>query len=328
MVVEEEGRIVESLSSEEQTYVDDKSLWDIPRTERDNPFQFGQRYLKDKDAVWDYNAWDHVEWDEEQEILAQEKLENQRKNPVNDFDKKLYLSNPSRFWDLFYRNNKMNFFKDRKWLQLEFPSIYKQGTAEDAGNKIILEVGCGAGNTMFPIMAANKNPLLKMVGVDFSHRAVELVKESPEFNADTMDADIWDLANENGDLPAGLKEHSVDFIILIFVFSALAPDQWAAAISNLDKLLKPGGEILFRDYGRYDMAQLRFKGGRLLDESFYVRGDGTRVYFFTEEELQKIFSEKFTIEKIGSDRRLLVNRKRKLKMFRVWLQGRFLKPSK
>ncbi|KAK9450469.1 S-adenosyl-L-methionine-dependent methyltransferase [Limtongia smithiae] len=305
---------------------EERSMWDIPRTERDDPFQFGQRYLEDENAVWDHNAWDHVKWDEEQDALAKEKIAKQRENPVSTFDKNLYMSTPARYWDLFYRNNKANFFKDRKWLQLEFPSIYQRATQADSGPKTILEVGCGAGNTMFPILAANKNPQLKIFGVDFSHRAVEIVRESEEFDPKYTVADVWDLADESGALPVGLTEHSVDFIILIFVFSALAPGQWETAVQNMDRLLKPGGEILFRDYGRYDMAQLRFRSGRLLEDSFYVRGDGTRVYFFTEEELNTIFGKKFEVERIGTDRRLLVNRKRKLKMFRIWLQGKFIKP--
>lgn len=295
------------------------------RINRDDPFQFGQRYLTEKDDVWQHNAWDHVEWGEEQKEEAERQLAAQKQTPVSDFDKSMYNSNPAKYWDQFYRHNREKFFKDRKWLKIEFPLLFEL-TKEDAGPSTIVEVGCGAGNTMYPVLEVNKNPDLKVVGVDYSSKAVDLVKENPMYHLPQAHAAVWDLADPEGALPEGVSEHSADVVVLIFVLSALSPDQWAQAVKNIKKIAKPGAKVLLRDYGRYDLAQIRFKKGRLLEENFYIRGDGTRVYFFTEEELKEIFAE-FNDVTVATDRRLIVNRQRRLKMYRVWLQATFTVPN-
>lgn len=210
-------------------------------------------------------------------------------------------------------------------------------TREDAGPVTLLEIGAGAGNTAFPILAQNKNPQLKIHACDFSKKAVEVMRGHEAYNTDRMQADVWDIASD--ELPPGLEEGSVDVALLVFIFSALSPLQWKKAVENVHRVLKPGGEVCFRDYGRGDLAQVRFKKGRYLEENFYIRGDGTRVYFFEKDELASIWAgEKddkaehgpakdplFTIEELGVDRRMLVNRARRLKMYRCWLQGKFRK---
>lgn len=73
-----------------------------------------------------------------------------------------------------------------------------------------------------------------------------------------------------------------DSVLNLFQNSILLFSRMQMVIDKLAKYLKQGGEILFRDYGRYDMVELRFKPGQCLTNHFYVRGDGTWVYFFTE----------------------------------------------
>jgi tRNAThr (cytosine32-N3)-methyltransferase len=337
---------------------------------RTDPFQFGSRFLEKGDDVFEFNAWDHVEPDDEFKAFAQSQYAKQRETRVSDFDRNRFNMDPAKWWDMFYKNNTANFFKDRKWLRQEFP-ILAEVTQKDAGPKVVLEVGAGAGNTAFPLITNNENEHLKVHACDYSKYAVKVMRESEHYNEKYMTADVWDAAGvpseESDSLPPGLTEGSVDVVILIFIFSALNPNQWDHAIRNIYRLLKPGGRVLFRDYGRGDLAQVRFKKGRYMEENFYIRGDGTRVYFFEKEQLIDMWgtwsaqdglqipignetpvegnSENaqpveepsaeakqlakdngaFEVLNMGVDRRLIVNRGTKQKMYRCWMQGNFVK---
>ncbi|XP_077019592.1 tRNA N(3)-cytidine methyltransferase METTL2A [Tamandua tetradactyla] len=189
----------------------------------------------------------------------------------------------------------------------------------------ILEVGCGVGNTVFPILQTNNDPGLFVYCCDFASAAVELVQTNSEYEPSRCFAFVHDLCDEDKSYP--VPGGSLDVIILIFVLSSIVPDKMQKAINRLSSLLKPGGLMLLRDYGRYDMAQLRFKKGQCLSENFYVRGDGTRVYFFTQEELDTLFTTA-GLEKIQNlvDHRLQVNRGKQLTMYRVWIQCKYRKP--
>ncbi|XP_014447581.1 methyltransferase-like protein 8 isoform X2 [Tupaia chinensis] len=145
----------------------------------------------------------------------------------------------------------------------------------------ILEVGCGAGNSVFPILNTLKNfPESFLYCCDFASGAVELVKSHSSYRAGQCSAFVHDVCDEGSPYP--FPDGILDVVLLVFVLSAIHPDRMQGVINRLSKLLRPGGMLLFRDYGRYDKTQLRFKKGHCLSENFYVRGDGTRAYFFTK----------------------------------------------
>jgi len=91
-----------------------------------------------------------------------------------------YEDNSDRYWNNFYAQHQNHFFKDRHWLFTEFPElapfpsttdgIIPQTDVEpscdsvaDAGESFpgekastrMLEVGCGVGNAVLPILRTN-----------------------------------------------------------------------------------------------------------------------------------------------------------------------------
>jgi len=259
-----------------------------------------------------------------------ELLEKQNSRIVPEFKANKLELEAQKNWDLFYKRNETNFFKDRHWTTREFEELLGEvdddiKTCEDNADhpKVLLEVGCGVGNLVFPLL--EENLPLYIYCCDFSPRGVQFVKDHNLYDEKRVRAFQCDITTDT--LLTELGENSVDMITCIFVMSAIHPDKHQTVFHNLSKVLRPGGVLLFRDYGLYDMAMIRFKPGSKIADNFYTRQDGTRSYFFQAEEIAR-HGEEAGLEPYQAQcvPRRTVNMKEGVDVARNFIQAKFKKP--
>ncbi|OZJ04021.1 hypothetical protein BZG36_03761 [Bifiguratus adelaidae] len=242
-----------------------------------------------------------------------------------------YKKEAARNWDIFYKRNQTKFFRDRHWVAKEFDElapIEGQDRGQDKA-KVLLEAGCGVGNFLFPRLEANPN--MYIFACDFSPRAIDFVKNSEAFDPLRCKPFVCDITHEDA-LTKEVGKEMVDIASMIFVLSAIAPENHAKSIQHIASTLKPGGTVLFRDYAVFDEAQIRFskKKESKLADNLYVRGDdipaGTMSYFFSTQELEDLFTNNgFTCATLEYVYRETTNRAEDIAVDRIYIQGRFVK---
>ncbi|KAG7266899.1 hypothetical protein CRUP_018255 [Coryphaenoides rupestris] len=98
---------------------------------------------------------------------------------VSDFKQMKLEQDAQKNWDLFYKRNTTNFFKDRHWTTREFGELQAcrevlMNDAFESQRLVLLEAGCGVGNSIFPLLEDDRN--IFIYACDFSPRAVDFVK--------------------------------------------------------------------------------------------------------------------------------------------------------
>ncbi|KAG8390024.1 hypothetical protein BUALT_Bualt01G0040200 [Buddleja alternifolia] len=270
----------------------------------------------------------------------------------------------SEAWNKFHaRHSTGKFFKERRYLLKEFPEL---ASCED--NSKVLEVGCGNGSTALPILRGRQSIILYACDCSSEalERVKEIINDANSisvkhrfhpFQCDfsTVGFPSWlacstcrgsFLQNHNlrfsgannsyiiNDLNQPCSNEvkccvgGVDFVTLIFTLSALPLDRMPNAIAQCFSVLKPGGLLLFRDYGLYDMTMLRFEPGQKMGFREYLRSDGTRSYFFCLNTVRNLTTAAgFTEIELEYCCVKSVNRRNGKIMKRVSVHGKFQKPT-
>lgn len=255
----------------------------------------------------------------------------------NEYKRSKLDNDSKKNWDLFYKRNGDRFFRNRYWTKHEFQELFMVEQTNSTKFRYLLEIGCGCGDFILPLLDDTQDDEdvnhglgpknLFIYCCDISDQAIEILKNNPVYKSNSptrIKAFAADITKQP--VLFTLDDHYMDIVSMVFVLSAIDPAKMQMAVDNINNVLKPGGLVLFRDYAIYDKAMLRFSEQSKIADQFYVRQDGTRAYFFTKDQLLRLFTNcNFQCQSIHYVNRETVNNATKDKYSRIFLQAKFIK---
>mmetsp|Transcript_25782 Transcript_25782/g.43465 ORF Transcript_25782/g.43465 Transcript_25782/m.43465 type:complete len:294 (+) Transcript_25782:164-1045(+) len=241
-------------------------------------------------------------------------------------------------WNSFFHTHVGGqFFKARKYV---YPAFQKWLDNSES----CLEVGCGHGCSIYPLLGNAHLPDLRIIATDYSNEALSILMMHDKFDHSRVRVRIWDITEpfedskhysrtEDGDGKLDMAHCDstypclpVDSVLCLFVLSALHPGDHEASLCNIWQTLPPGGVILFRDYGTCDMTMFRHK--IRLSENLYRRSDGTLSYYFDLEYMNALCAATgFEPAELKYATVQITNKKKGITMKRVFVHAVLVKVS-
>ena len=141
----------------------------------------------------------------------------------------------------------------------------------------VLDVGCGNGKMLTPLARAG----YAVTGIDISRGAL-----LPLAGCRVAQGDARNLP---------FKDDSFDGVVCYDVLQHLLEGERNAAVTEIRRVLAPGGLLFIQVFGNKDMRY----GGTLVEPDTFRRHSGIVYHYFSEEEVRSMLSG-FTLLKMDS----------------------------